>query len=185
MSNRKATPPPNAIDAPGQRRLPLLLRRAWYSLNQAFRRRIAHLDLTPDQFTILRWLIEEESRGVTQRILANLMASDPNTITSVLNRMEEAGLIERRRHQSDRRANQIHILPAGRNRYAAARPIAAELQRQVLAVMPEDRRDDFLAQLDAVARACHAAARNPAPEPPPRRSIEHGTLGSPLRQSRS
>ena len=46
------------IDDPGNRRLPPLLRRAWYSLNQAFRRRIAHLDITPNQFTILRWLLE-------------------------------------------------------------------------------------------------------------------------------
>ena len=39
------------IDAPERRRLPLLLRRAWYGMNQAFRRRIAHLGVTPDQFT--------------------------------------------------------------------------------------------------------------------------------------
>ena len=45
---------PDPIDSPSRRRLPPLLRRSWYGLNQAFRRRIAHLDLTPDQFTVLR-----------------------------------------------------------------------------------------------------------------------------------
>ena len=37
------------------KRLPVLLRRAWYGLNQSFRQRIAHLGVTPDQFSILRW----------------------------------------------------------------------------------------------------------------------------------
>ena len=46
------------IDAPGRRRLPILLRHAWYGLNQAFRRRIAHLGITPDQFTVMRTLLE-------------------------------------------------------------------------------------------------------------------------------
>ena len=47
---RTRPPDPMPIDAPGRRRLPILLRHAWYGLNQAFRRRIAHLDITPDQF---------------------------------------------------------------------------------------------------------------------------------------
>jgi DNA-binding MarR family transcriptional regulator len=86
---------------PAQRRLPPLLRRAWYSLNQAFRRRILHLGITPDQFTVLRWLHEDEGHGMTQRALSDLMASDPNTVTSVLHRMEQAGLIERHPHDGD------------------------------------------------------------------------------------
>src|SRR5438132_12789497 len=84
---------PLPIDSPERRRLPLLLRRAWYGLNQALRRRIAHLGITPDQFTVMRTLLENE--GVTQRELTRLMSSDPNTVTSVLDRMEKAGLVQR------------------------------------------------------------------------------------------
>src|ERR1043166_7463798 len=86
--------------AAGPKRLPVLLRRAWYGLNQAFRQRIAHLDITPDQFSILRWLNEGDPRGLTQRTLTDLMASDPNTITSTLSRMEAAGLITRQPHET-------------------------------------------------------------------------------------
>src|SRR5215217_6070185 len=60
-----------------QRRLPPLLRRAWYSLNQTFRQRIAHLGITPDQYSILRWLHEGDTRGLTQQSITDLMASDP------------------------------------------------------------------------------------------------------------
>ena len=75
------------LDAPGRRRLPVLLRRAWYGLNQAFRRRIAGMGLTPDQFTVIRTLLEAEPDGLTQKALANAMSSDPNTIASLLERM--------------------------------------------------------------------------------------------------
>src|SRR5437667_2877036 len=89
------------IDSPGRRRLPPLLRRAWYGLNQAFRRRIAHLGVTPDQFTVMRTLLENE--GITQRELTELMSSDPNTVASLLERMEKAGLVARQAHEKDRR----------------------------------------------------------------------------------
>src|SRR5438477_6962188 len=113
----KTTPAPHdlPIDAPERRRLPLLLRRAWYGLNQAFRRRIAHLDITPDQFTVMRTLLENE--GIRQRELTELMSSDPNTVASLLERMEKAGLIRREEHRKDRRAHQLALKPLGRRRY--------------------------------------------------------------------
>src|SRR5262252_8324247 len=93
------------IDSPERRRLPLLLRRAWYGLNQAFRRRIAHLGITPDQFTVMRTLLENQ--GVSQRQLTQLISSDPNTVASLLERMENAGLLERQAHEKDRRAHRL------------------------------------------------------------------------------
>ena len=147
-----------APDAPGQRRLPPTLRRAWFGINQAFRRRIAHLEITPDQFTVLRWLREDDHKGLTQRQLTDLMASDPNTITSLLVRMEKAGLIDRKPHESDKRAKRVRLKPLGRTVYAKARDIAVELQVQVLESLPANRRDRFLADLDTLADACRDAA---------------------------
>src|SRR5258706_4001918 len=143
-----------AIDSPERRRLPLLLRRSWYGLNQAFRRRIAHLQLTPDQFTVLRTLLEGDERGLTQRELARLMSSDPNTVASLLERMEKIGYIERQPHERDRRAHRIKFLPKGKKTYEAARAIALALQGEVLAWLPADGREDFLEHLARVADAC-------------------------------
>ncbi len=139
------------------RRLPVLLRRAWYGLNQTFRQRIAHLGITPDQFSILRWLSEDEPAGITQRRLTDLMASDPNTITSTLSRMEKSGLLERRAHELDRRAHRVRLLPKGALTFDKARKIAVELQAQVLAVIPEEHRASFLEELSAIADACASA----------------------------
>ena len=136
--------------------MPPLLRRAWYGLNQAFRRRIAHLAITPDQFTVLRTLLEHA--GATQRQLTGLISSDPNTVASLLERMERAGLVERRSHETDRRANRLHVLSSGKRKYQQAREIAVELQSEALSVLPESDRETFLAHLDRVAAACSVAA---------------------------
>src|SRR5215813_2262544 len=144
------------IDSPERRRLPLLLRRAWYGLNQAFRRRIAHLGITPDQFTVVRTLLENE--GISQRKLTELMSSDPNTVASLLERMEQAGLVQRQAHEKDRRAHWLRLKPRGKRKYEAAREIAVAMQAEVLSALPPGAREKFLVELDKVSQACRIAA---------------------------
>lgn len=159
MANRRNSPPPELpLDSPERRRLPVLLRRAWYGLNQAFRRRIAHTGATPDQFTAMRCLMEGNAMGITQSELTAMMSSDPNTIASLLERMQKAGWIERKQHESDRRAYRIRLKPAGMRKYEELRDIAIGLQSEVLGTVPEGRREDLLADLNAVADACRNAA---------------------------
>lgn len=145
-----------AIDSPERRRLPALLRRAWYGLNQAFRRRIAHLGLTPDQFTVMRTLLENE--GLTQRELAQAMTSDPNTVASLVERMEQAQLLQRERHEKDRRARRLNLTAAGRRKYAEAREVAVLMQTEILTSLLARERERFLSDLDTVAEACRRAA---------------------------
>ena len=146
------------LDAPERRRLPPLLRKAWYGLNQAFRRRILHLRVTPDQFTVMRTLIEAEPNGLTQKEIAETISSDPNTIASLLERMEANGLVERAEDRTDRRARRIQLLPQGRKVYKQARSIAIELQTEVLASLPSDKRESVLESLTVLAEACSRAA---------------------------
>ena len=146
---------------PERRRLPVLLRRAWYGLNQAFRRRIAVTGATPDQFTVLRTLSESTPKGLSQRELTQLMSSDPNTIAALLERMETAGWIARKTHESDRRAYRIRLKPAGKAKFAELREIALALQSTVLASVPEAQRENFLETLAQVADACRTAADMP------------------------
>lgn len=156
MATPRSKPATRPIDSPDRRRLPPLLRRAWYGLNQAFRRRIAHLGVTPDQFTVLRTLIEQD--GITQSELTSEISSDPNTVASLVNRMEKAGLIERETHERDRRANRLRVSGRGKSRYEAARAAAVKLQSEVLEVLPREQREEFLEQLGAIADACRSAA---------------------------
>jgi DNA-binding MarR family transcriptional regulator len=143
----------------GRRRLPLLLRKAWFGLNQTFRRFSAKSGITPDQFTVLRTLIEHEPSQLTQSELAAKMTSDPNTITSLLKRMEASGLIQRRADTEDRRARRIILNAAGRQTYEHAAPMALELQARVLMSLPEDRRELFLQELEIIANSCQNALK--------------------------
>jgi DNA-binding MarR family transcriptional regulator len=154
------------IDAPARRRLPQLLRRCWYGLNQTFRRRIAHLEITPDQFTVMRTLQEGSAEGMTQRQLTDFMSSDPNTIASLLERMESLGLVERKPHEKDRRAYRIQLKPVGLRKYEEARAIAIAFQTEILSVLPEPKREEFLEHLALVAEACRIAAEKTATRTP-------------------
>lgn len=155
-----AAPVPDG--APVPRRLPILLRRAWYGLNQTFRRRIAHLEITPDQFTAMRSIWEAGETGLAQSELTLLMASDPNTIASLLTRMQRNGLISRQVQPGDRRAYRIRLLPEGLRRFEEARKLALVLQTEVLEEIRPEARDTFLEELALVADACHRLARETA-----------------------
>ena len=158
MPRKNSKPDSLPVDAPERRRLPILLRRAWYGLNQAFRRRIAKTGVTPDQFTAMRTLLENEATGLTQSELTKQMASDPNTIASLVERMEKNGLIQRSAHEKDRRAYRLRLKPSGRKKYEEAREIALALQMEILSTLPEERRERFLEELAAVGGACVRAA---------------------------
>ena len=149
--------PANCPTPKAPKRLPVLMRRAWYGLNQAFRQRITHLMITPDQFSILRWLSEGDPQGLTQRAITDMMASDPNTITSTLARMEKHGLIERRPHETDRRAHRVRLLAKGRRTFEKARKVAMELQSHILEALPDAERCRFLENMEVIADACAAA----------------------------
>jgi DNA-binding MarR family transcriptional regulator len=141
------------------RRLPPLLRRAWFALNQAFRQRIAHLGITPDQFTTLRWLAEHAPQPLTQRELAGLMASDANTMTVIVARLEALGLVSRAASATDRRAQLVRLTTTGRRKFAQAQAIALELQRGLLSALPRSRRAAFLRDLETIAETSQKALR--------------------------
>jgi DNA-binding MarR family transcriptional regulator len=143
-----------------ERRLPPLLRKAWFGLNQAFRQRISPVGLTPDQFSVLRWISESPDGILTQTEITAAMASDPNTIASLVRRMEQSGLITRGQHARDARAKAVTITSKGKEALHAASEIAIALQNSVLACLPAPRRESFLADLLTVGEACQAANRS-------------------------
>ena len=149
-----------AQSAVAPRRLPVLLRRAWYGLNQAFRRRIAHTGCTPDQYIVLRNLAEGDSKGLTQVRLTRSMSSDPNTVAALIDRMERLGLVMRVPDPKDRRARRVHLKPLGRKRFRSLRRIALELQSEVLEVLPAEAQEMFLEQLERVADSCSRGPRS-------------------------
>lgn len=106
----------------------------------------------------MRCLLECDAKGITQRQLTDMMSSDPNTVASLLERMEKAGWVERRRHERDRRAYRIRLKRAGQRKYEELRDIAIDVQAELLKSLPEERREGFLSELATVADACRDSA---------------------------
>ena len=106
----------------------------------------------------MRILTEGGTEGITQRDLAARMSSDPNTVSSLVRRMEKAGLLHLNSNPSDRRAHLIQPTPAGAKRFVELRAIAQELQGEVLEALPAERREEILGALEVLANACRDIA---------------------------
>jgi MarR family transcriptional regulator for hemolysin len=72
-----------------------------------FDRRANALGLSRAQWSVLAQLRRED--GIQQKVLADLLDIQPITLVRLIDRLEKAGLVERRDDPDDRRAKKIFI----------------------------------------------------------------------------
>jgi len=89
------------------------LRRAQGAMHRHYMVTVAELDLTQKQTATL-WLIHANP-GVSQVSLAATLAMDRATMMSVIDRLEERGLLLRKRSVTDRRRQELYLTPAGQS----------------------------------------------------------------------
>jgi DNA-binding MarR family transcriptional regulator len=145
------------IGHPSRRRLPPLLRECWMRLNYTLMRRLADLNLTPDQYIALRWLTEaivKGERGLSQKNLCELMTSDPNTIAAMMRRMEKATLVQRAKDPEDGRRLVVSPTRQGTELYARASIRAKDLEHEALRGLNQKEKKMFLEDLNCLARSC-------------------------------
>jgi MarR family transcriptional regulator for hemolysin len=78
-------------------------------LRRDFDRRAAELGVTRAQWRVLVRLSRED--GLRQVALADALDVEPITLCRMIDRLEEAGVVERRADEEDRRAWRIHLTP--------------------------------------------------------------------------
>jgi DNA-binding MarR family transcriptional regulator len=115
---------------------------------QALAERIKPLGLSPGQFPILLELWREE--GLTQRDLVERLDVEQATIANTLARMERDGLIVRRPHPEDGRAQSIRLTAKARALEGPATAAAAEVNRRSLAGLSKKEREAFLAAMRTI-----------------------------------
>jgi DNA-binding MarR family transcriptional regulator len=95
--------------------LPTLLgfniRRAQIALWRDFNRNVAEGYVRPGVFSAL--LLAQANPGIAQIEIANQLGIDKASVVSLVDRMEEAGWVTRRRSTDDRRRQGIFLTPAG------------------------------------------------------------------------
>jgi DNA-binding MarR family transcriptional regulator len=83
------------------------------------------LGLTYPQYIVLVSLWERD--GVAVNDLGGCLGLDSGTLTPLLKRLEQRGLVQRKRDKADERVVRIHLTPEGRALRTKSRKISAEL----------------------------------------------------------
>jgi MarR family transcriptional regulator, transcriptional regulator for hemolysin len=118
--------------------------------------------MTRAQWGALRRLQRHE--GMTQAAMAEALEIQPISLVRLVDRLCEQGLIERRAHPSDRRANCLYLTEKGRARLAQMVPLAREISGYVLASFSDSDVAELLAKLLSLKRNIRrAVARRNAP----------------------
>lgn len=116
-----------------------LLARMGHVAAKQFAGRLDELGLTTRMWGALNVLDAEGA--LTQQALGKCTGIDPSSMVATVDDLESAGLVERRRHPSDRRAHAIHITEQGRETLIRGRHLAGRAQEDLLAPLdPEERK---------------------------------------------
>ena len=105
------------MDSP-ERNIGWLLHDVARLMRKRFEQNARELGLTRSQCQVLAHLSRND--GIQQGLLADILEVEPITLTRILDRLEAAGLVERRPHPKDRRIRRLSLT-------AAAHPLLAEI----------------------------------------------------------
>jgi MarR family transcriptional regulator for hemolysin len=110
--------------------------------------RLKALGLTRSQAAVLGRLSRQE--GINQVTLAQLLELEPITLVRLLDRLQAAGLIERRPDPSDRRAYALYLTPRARPLLDRVALIARDVYDEALSGLSPPERQQLVAALETM-----------------------------------
>ena len=127
-----------------------LISRSFIHLDDSDRQLMKRFGLTVTQFWTLVHLQDEEGRSLSE--LADLLICDKSNVTSVVDKLEETGLAERKRGKAgDRRYTRVVLTKEGhelRNRVVAAHEHLTQLR---LRILPPEVQHQLVTSLQALS----------------------------------
>jgi MarR family transcriptional regulator, transcriptional regulator for hemolysin len=136
--------------------LPRSLNREFaFTLNDVARLLRTYADHKAAQFGITRaqWVVLvrlDRSEGLKQSELAEMLDLQPISLTRLLDKLCDCGLIERRADPHDRRAKRLFLTPAARPLLDKLGDLGAELMATALAGVERQSVEHMVAQLGIV-----------------------------------
>jgi DNA-binding MarR family transcriptional regulator len=119
----------------------------------------AGFDLTPVQYAALAAI--KLNPGIDQVTLAGLIAYDRTTITGVVDRLVQKGLLLRHASSRDRRARELQITDAGKRTLRGITPAVEAAQRSMLRGLTEKEGTDLVRLLRKAIAAGNELSRAP------------------------
>jgi len=130
-----------------------------HSLRRAYDRRAAELGVTRAQWRVLAWL--SRAPDLRQVDLAEKLDVEAITLCRMIDRLEEAGLVERQRDPEDRRAWRLYLTPKAGPVVAGLRRLATELAETAFSGLGDDEIEEMRASLKRIRGNLCAAAPKP------------------------
>jgi DNA-binding MarR family transcriptional regulator len=104
-------------------------RRAALAVIAVFLQRMEPYGLRPVDFSVLSLIAHNP--GVTSRQICAALDILPPNLVGMVKSLQKRGLIERRPHPTDRRAQGLHLTTAGQHLHREAEGTASQLEREV------------------------------------------------------
>ena len=115
-------------------------------MRRAFDERARKIGVTRPQWQVLSLL--GSNAGINQGGLAEILEVEPITLGRMIDRLQEADLVERRADPADRRAWRLHLTAKGNGLLEQLQPHAKETIAHMLDGIDEDARAQLKASLD-------------------------------------
>ncbi|MEU7868905.1 MarR family transcriptional regulator [Dactylosporangium sp. NPDC049140] len=128
------------------------LQRATHATLQRLTTDLADLRLAPSELNALANLARHPG-GATVSELGAAAGTRPTTLTGILDRLEQRGLLARGPHEHDRRTVVVRLTPDGSATADRVLAALADLERRALASLPPGAADDVAAVLQALTEA--------------------------------
>lgn len=169
--------PDEGTPAPLRDLLGFQLRRAHmlFALHWQLSFREQPVAITPVQGGML--LTIESNPGLSQVALARMMDVEGPTLVQAIDRLEQAGLVERFRRADDRRSYALHVTPAGRTVLQAVKSFVPHREAELLTDLSDPERALLLDMLRRVVRRSHIVTEQLAAQTAPAR-VPAGSRGN-------
>ena len=129
---------PDALPAELRACTSFLLARLGYSIKLSAIEAFEQAGFSLYQYSVLAVLAEGTKE--TQATIADTLKLDRGQLVGVLDGLEQAGLVERRRDEVDRRRHMVSLTAAGRKQIDKMRAIVKRIEDQFLAPLDADER---------------------------------------------
>ena len=141
-----------------ERDLAFLLSDAARLLRTCADQKARQFGMTRAQWAVLFRL--ERAEGLKQAELADLLEVQPITLTRLIDRLCENGLIERRSDPSDRRAKRLFLTPAAKPVMDQLSVVSGKMMANVLVGLDQRERKAMVASLTTIKNNLRAAIQN-------------------------
>jgi len=111
-------------------------RRTALAVISVFLQRMAPYGLRPVDFSVVS--VIAHNPGVTSRQICAALDILPPNLVGMIKSLDQRGLIERKPHPTDRRAQGLHLSPAGTKLQKAAQTTATQLESDVAGRLDAD-----------------------------------------------